>query len=474
MANLNKIPLIDWFETTLSQPWNGWLGTVNLNDTPAFTFPSGVTTYIVVNPGRSNMQVAEIDSKGVGTVNVSNITVEKWAWVNYTAQTHLAGSTVIISDNYQFWKDIRTAINTKLDQDWGNWLSYANEAARDAALGGDWVATEWYRNIFVQSTNLYYNYNLWLAQWQSIDTGTSPWNATESAPWLVELATSWEATAGTDTSSGNPLVVKPSQLKAVADSISTNATPIKDKVDVVVATTANITLSGTQTIDWVAVTAWQRVLVKDQTAWAENGIYLCAAGSWTRATDFDANANNEVDLWASIWVQWGTVNAWTQWVLSTTGTITVGTTALVFIKKYPFVDVWAKATQSTGTTWSFGAYFVLTFNTEEYDTHSFHNNSTNNSRLTIPTGQTWTYIVVARVWNSANYKNLKITKNGSTDLAKDGQWSASSPSGTDAWCFTLSWVGRLSAWDYVEAFCYSSSNTVTTTADTDFTIQRIA
>lgn len=71
-------------------------------------------------------------------------------------------------------------------------------------------------------------------------------------------------------------------------------------------------------------------MVKNQTAGAENGIYLCAAGAWTRATDFDTNVNNEVDLGAVIWVQGGTVGAGTQWVLVTTGAITVGTTALSF------------------------------------------------------------------------------------------------------------------------------------------------
>ena len=53
------------------------------------------------------------------------------------------------------------------------------------------------------------------------------------------------------------------------------------------ATTANITLSGEQTIDGVTTSA-SRVLVKDQTDAAENGIYVSAAGAWSRATDMDA------------------------------------------------------------------------------------------------------------------------------------------------------------------------------------------
>lgn len=52
-----------------------------------------------------------------------------------------------------------------------------------------------------------------------------------------------------------------------------------------VATTANITLSGTQTIDGVAVVADDRVLVKDQDDAAENGIYVVGT-PWRRARDF--------------------------------------------------------------------------------------------------------------------------------------------------------------------------------------------
>jgi hypothetical protein len=57
------------------------------------------------------------------------------------------------------------------------------------------------------------------------------------------------------------------------------------KQPVNVGTTANITLSGAQTIDTVAVVAGDRVLVKNQTAQAENGIYVAAAGAWSRSPD---------------------------------------------------------------------------------------------------------------------------------------------------------------------------------------------
>lgn len=59
------------------------------------------------------------------------------------------------------------------------------------------------------------------------------------------------------------------------------------KVAVQVATTGNITLSGLQTIDGVVVASGDRVLVRSQTAPAENGIYNADSGNWSRAIDFD-------------------------------------------------------------------------------------------------------------------------------------------------------------------------------------------
>jgi hypothetical protein len=75
---------------------------------------------------------------------------------------------------------------------------------------------------------------------------------------------------------------------------------------VLCATTANITLSGAQTLDGISAIAGDRVLVKNQTTGSQNGIYVVASGSWTRATDMDVWT--EVPS-AVVTVQQGTVNA---------------------------------------------------------------------------------------------------------------------------------------------------------------------
>jgi hypothetical protein len=100
------------------------------------------------------------------------------------------------------------------------------------------------------------------------------------------------------------------------------------KQSVRVATTENITLSNTQTIDGIALSVGDRVLVKDQNTGSQNGIYVVADGAWTRATDFDAP--NEVTSGVFTFVEQGTVNSDCGFVLTTDGTVVVGTTALSF------------------------------------------------------------------------------------------------------------------------------------------------
>jgi hypothetical protein len=101
---------------------------------------------------------------------------------------------------------------------------------------------------------------------------------------------------------------------------------IKSKEPVRVATTANITLSGTQTIDGVALSVGDRILVKNQTTQSQNGIYIVAGGAWQRS--LDANTDTELTN-ALVPVTEGTVNANTTYRQQTTS-IVLGTSNIVF------------------------------------------------------------------------------------------------------------------------------------------------
>jgi len=88
-----------------------------VNAVPNITLEAGQTFYVTVRAGNTEQQVAEIDAidAGAKTLNVSNVTIEKGTGTAYGTYTHPVGSSVIISDNYEVWKDIKTAINSKAD-----------------------------------------------------------------------------------------------------------------------------------------------------------------------------------------------------------------------------------------------------------------------------------------------------------------------------------------------------------------------
>ncbi|KSV76692.1 hypothetical protein N182_24785 [Sinorhizobium sp. GL2] len=94
------------------------------------------------------------------------------------------------------------------------------------------------------------------------------------------------------------------------------------------ATVGNIVLSGLQTVDGVSLAAGDRVLVKDQAAGSENGIYVADTGPWRRAKDF--NRTRDVVTGTLVYVTSGTMNGETLWAVTTTGPIAIGTTSIAF------------------------------------------------------------------------------------------------------------------------------------------------
>src|SRR5713226_6607302 len=116
------------------------------------------------------------------------------------------------------------------------------------------------------------------------------------------------------------------------------------KAPCVVATTANIVLSGVQTIDGVTVgNGAERVLVKNQTDQTTNGIYVANTGTWTLAPDARGNTD-----WANgslIYIASGVLNAtktYTQ--TSTDNPVIIGTSLIAFSQVIPgtgAANIWA-------------------------------------------------------------------------------------------------------------------------------------
>ena len=109
--------------------------------------------------------------------------------------------------------------------------------------------------------------------------------------------------------------------KSYVDSV---AQGLDVKASVLNASTANLTLSGEQTIDGV-LTSTSRILVKDQSTASQNGIYVTAAGAWARSSDMDDWS--EVPG-AFVFVEQGTTQADTGFVSTANGGGTIGVTAM--------------------------------------------------------------------------------------------------------------------------------------------------
>lgn len=131
--------------------------------------------------------------------------------------------------------------------------------------------------------------------------------------------------------------------QASFDSLAEDVEDLEDYIDarlaglswkqaVRAATTTAGTLASSfenaDTIDGVTLATGDRILIKDQAAPAENGIYTVnASGAPTRATDADTGAEL---VNATCYVSEGTANADTAWTCTTNAPITLGTTALAF------------------------------------------------------------------------------------------------------------------------------------------------
>lgn len=217
-----------------------------------------------------------------------------------------------------------------------------------------------------------------------------------------------------------------------------------------VATTANITLSGLQSIDGVTVAENDRVLVKSQTTGSENGIYTASSGNWSRSVDWDGT--HEIARGTQVLVTTGTVNALKIFSIRTADPLVIGTTnlSILDLAPNPAISVHRNGIDQTGIATS--TFTKIQFTTEEFDTNSNFDNATN-YRFTPTVAGKYLVTLAATVKNlgSGKFMALSIEKNGSR--FKD-VLTAANGAISDAGTSITALIDFNGSSDYIEGFVF--------------------
>ena len=200
--------------------------------------------------------------------------------------------------------------------------------------------------------------------------------------------------------------------KAYVDSLSF----VKKGDNVKTISLTNITLSGTQTVNGVALVANDLILVAGQTTGANNGVYVVAAGAWTRSTTNDADAEIRG---AYHYISNGTY-ANQRYINTNTSAITVGTTAVTYSLDFGAETdpVWVafrdanSITSTSITNWNtaFSNYIANTRAIAVLGTSGRISSSAGSQNLTAD--RNWTLDLVATGITAGTYRSITVDAYG--------------------------------------------------------------
>jgi len=131
---------------------------------------------------------------------------------------------------------------------------------------------------------------------------------------------------------GTPSADDDAATKAYVDSIAQGGVYWKNPVRVLVTTNVNISNPGTSTFDGVSLSTGDRVALVGQSTGSQNGIYDFNGSGSAMTRSADANSDALVKSGMSFWVDEGTTNGDSAWVLTTNDPITLDTTSLTFVQ----------------------------------------------------------------------------------------------------------------------------------------------
>lgn len=351
------------------------LNTLTISGTDASTTAKGVASF---NSASFDVTAGAVSIKIGGVSNAqlanSSVTIGTTNIALGATSTTLAGLTSVTSTSFVGALTGNASTATTLET--------ARTIAISGAITGTATSFNGSTNISIPVTDLNVGDAAVSGVLSVLHGGTGV--TTSTGTGSVVLSDS-AALTGTPTAPTAALGTNTTQLATtefVSAAVDAARTGLDVKSSVRVATTANITLSGTQVIDTVSLSVGDRVLVKDQTVASQNGIYVVAAGAWSRSADADNTPGSEVTSGMFTFIEEGSVNADSAWVLTTDGVITLDTTALAFAQFSGAGQITAGAgLTKTGNTLNVGAGTGITINPDDValtgQALAFHNLAVN-------------------------------------------------------------------------------------------------
>jgi len=195
---------------------------LEVEDAPAVTLDAGQSIYFVIDPGTSKEEGIRVSAISGTTLTVAARGLPKYNGGAATTTTHSGGAKIIVTNNWQVFDDIATAVNSKAgnaedETISGDWVFsksikvpvFADDTARDAAIASPANGMECYRT----DTGKFEDYTA--GSWVERESGGTFANASTTVAGKVEQATSAESKAGTDTGgTGAKTFVSPSDIAA--------------------------------------------------------------------------------------------------------------------------------------------------------------------------------------------------------------------------------------------------------------------
>lgn len=247
------------------------------------------------------------------------------------------------------------------------------------------------------------------------------------------------------------------------------------KAPVRVRTTANISLSGLQTIDGVLVEEYDRVLVMNQSNGVENGIYIASSGTWDRAPDFDGLY--DADEGTMVRVNQGTVHH-DKWFECSSSDFTIGEDVITFSDSGSAVALAAAAAASAAAaavSESNAAASATTASTQATNAATSATNSSNSATAAATSATNASNSATAASTSATNASNSATAAATSATNASNSATAAATSatnaanSATAAQVAKIVWRGTYNgATAYVanDAFTYNGTSYIVTAPTT--------